>query len=193
MGTFNNARSAPIPAGPSRSTASRGLSIFLGVLLILAGMASIVLPFFAGIAAGVFFGWLLLLGGIMHFIYAWSERRAGGIFWQILIGIVYTLAAIYLLMMPVAGVVVLTLVLAIYIALEGILEIVLYANLRPLPGAAWFLVDGIVSLLLAGLIFVQWPSSSFWALGTLVGISLLFSGIARLTLPMRPHIEVADF
>lgn len=45
-------------------------------------------------------------------------------------------------------------------------------------------MDGLVSLLLAGLIFFHWLSSSLWAVGTLVGISLLFSGIARLTLPM---------
>jgi uncharacterized membrane protein HdeD (DUF308 family) len=54
----------------------------------------------------------------------------------------------------------------------------------------WFLVDGLVSLLLAGLIFFHWPSSSFWAVGTLVGISLLFSGIARLTFPMRPRLAL---
>jgi uncharacterized membrane protein HdeD (DUF308 family) len=49
-------------------------------------------------------------------------------------------------------------------------------------------VDGLISLLLAGLIFFHWPSSSLWAVGTLVGISLLFSGIARITLPMTRRI-----
>lgn len=188
MATFNDA----IPSGSAHSHASRGWSILLGILLIAAGIFSILAPFFAGIAAGIFFGWLVLFAGVMHFFYAWSERGAGGVFWQILIGVAYVLAAIYMLIMPVAGVVALTLVLACYIAFEGILEFVLYANLRRHRGSGWFLVDGIVSLLLAGLIFAQWPSSSFWALGTLVGISLLFSGIARLTLPMRPHAAGLD-
>jgi uncharacterized membrane protein HdeD (DUF308 family) len=49
------------------------------------------------------------------------------------------------------------------------------------------LFDGVVSLVLAGLILLHWPSSSFWILGALVGISLLFSGIARLTMPMARH------
>jgi uncharacterized membrane protein HdeD (DUF308 family) len=80
-------------------------------------------------------------------------------------------------------------VLAFYIAVEGVFELIVFSLLRRLPGAGWFLavwflIDGLVSLLLAGLIFFHWPSSSLWAIGTLVGISLLLSGIARLTLPM---------
>jgi uncharacterized membrane protein HdeD (DUF308 family) len=163
-------------------TRSAGWSIFLGLLLLLAGLLVIAVPFFAGIAASVFFGWLVLFAGVAHLVYAWSERGAGAILWQILIGIVYVIAALY--MLPVAGVLALTLVLAFYIAVEGVFELAVFTRLRRLHGAVWFLVDGLVSLLLAGLIFFHWPSSSLWAVGTLVGISLLFSGIARLTLPM---------
>ena len=169
---------------PTTSTRSAGWSIFLGVLLLLAGILAILVPFFAGIAASVFFGWLVLFAGVAHLIYAWSERRAGAILWQILIGIVYIIAALYMLVLPVAGVVALTLVLAFYIALEGVFELAVFTRLRRLRGAVWFLIDGLVSLLLAGLIFFHWPSSSLWAVGTLVGVSLLFSGIARLTLPI---------
>ncbi|MCU1223682.1 MAG: hypothetical protein JWQ42_1775 [Edaphobacter sp.] len=165
-------------------TRSAGWSIFLGLLLLLVGLLAIAVPFFAGITASVFFGWLVLFAGIAHLVYAWSERGAGAILWQSLIGIVYVIAALYMLVLPVAGVLVLTLVLAFYIAVEGVFELAVFTRLRRLRGAVWFLVDGLVSLLLAGLIFFHWPSSSLWAVGTLVGISLLFSGIARLTLPM---------
>ncbi len=169
------------------STHSRGWSTFLGILLLLAGLLSIAVPFFAGIAASVFFGWLILLAGVAHLAYAWSERGAGAVLWQVLIGIVYVIAALYMLVLPVAGVLALTLVLTFYIALEGIFELTAFAFLRRLAGSVWFLVDGVISLLLAGLIFFHWPSSSFWAVGTLVGISLLFSGIARLTFPIGPR------
>jgi len=165
------------------STRFSSWSIFLGVLLILTALAAITLPFFAGIAASVFFGWLLMVGGIAHLVYAWSERGAGAVLWQILIGIVYLVASIYMLVLPVAGVVTLTLVLSFYILFEGLFELVVYFRLRSLRGTVWFLVDGVISLLLAALIFCQWPSSS-WAIGTLVGISLLLSGIARVTLTL---------
>jgi uncharacterized membrane protein HdeD (DUF308 family) len=164
----------------------------IGIILMVAGLASIWLPFVAGIAGTIFFGSLILVSGIAHWAYAWSERRAGGTLWQILIGVIYVLAGISMLLLPVSGVFALTLVLACYIGVEGVLELIFFFWLRPLRGAVWFLVDGIISLLLSALIFVGWPSSSLWALGTLLGINLLFSGVARFTLPMlRPRPAIA--
>jgi uncharacterized membrane protein HdeD (DUF308 family) len=171
---------------------SSGWSIFFSILLVVAGFASIALPFVAGIAAGIFFGWLILFAGVAHLVYAWFERGAGAVIWQILIGLVYIGAAVAMLLLPVTAVVALTLVLGWYIAIEGVFELILFSRLRRVPGAGWLLFDGVVSLVLAGLIFFHWPSSSFWVLGTLVGISLLFSGIARLTMPMaRRRIVIA--
>src|ERR1700722_203781 len=152
----------------------RGWSITLGILLIIAGLLAVAVPFFAGVAASVYFGCLVLFAGVAHLVYAWSQRKAGAILWQILIGIVYLAAAFYMLALPVAGVVALTLVLAFYIAVEGVLELVVFSLLRRLPGSAWFLVDGVVSLLVASLILFHWPSSSLWAVGTLGGLSMLF-------------------
>ena len=165
-------------------TRSVAWSIVLGVLLLVAGVIAIALPLFAGIAASILFGWLLMVAGIVHLVYAWSERGAGAIVWQILIGVAYLIAALYMLVLPVAGVVTLTLVLTFYIVLTGILELAVFFRLRWLRGAIWFLVDGLASLLIAGLIFFHWPSSALWAVGTLVGVSLLLSGIARITLPL---------
>jgi uncharacterized membrane protein HdeD (DUF308 family) len=122
---------------------------------------------------------------VIHLFYAWSDRGAGAVLWQILIGIAYLIAALYLLRLPVAGVVTLTLVLAFYIIVGAIFELAVFFRLRGLRGTVWFLVDGLVSLLLAG-------SSSFIGqpihIGALVGISVLCSGIARITLPLGLRI-----
>jgi uncharacterized membrane protein HdeD (DUF308 family) len=158
--------------------------MFIGVLLILAGILALAAPFFAGIAASIFFGWLVLFAGVAHLVYAWSARGAGSIIWQILVGLVYLIAGIYMLLLPVGALLTVTLVLACYIAFEGVFELAAYFQLRQLRGSVWFLIDGLISLLLAGFIFFHFPSSSLWALGTLVGISLLMSGFARLTLTM---------
>lgn len=160
-------------------TRSSGWSIALGILLIIAGLLSIAVPLFAGVATSVFFGWLILLAGVAHLVYAWSQRGAGAVIWQILIGIAYLVAGIYMLFHPLAGMALITLVLAVYIMFEGIFELVVFSRVRHLPGTVWFLIDGLVSLFLAALIFFHWPSSSMWVIGTLVGISLLFSGLAR--------------
>ena len=67
-----------------------------------------------------------------------------------------------------------------YLLMEATLEFVLGFTLRPLPGSGWLLFDGIITLILAVMIWRTWPSNTAWVIGTLVGISMLFSGTSRL-------------
>jgi uncharacterized membrane protein HdeD (DUF308 family) len=66
--------------------------------------------------------------------------------------------------------------------LEAALELAIYFTVRRTTNAGWVLLDSVVTLILAMLIWVRWPSSSVWAIGTLMGVSLIFSGISRLML-----------
>jgi len=72
----------------------------------------------------------------------------------------------------------------VFLLFEGILEIALYFGIRQVRHSGWVLFDGIVTLILGILIWSQWPSSSVWVIGTLVGISLIFSGISRFMLSL---------
>jgi uncharacterized membrane protein HdeD (DUF308 family) len=157
-------------------------SIALSVLMIAAGVLAIFAPAIAGVAVAVFFGWLLIFSGILHLAYAWQAGRGGAVVWEILVGMLYGGIGFYLLARPVAGLESLTLALAIYLVLEGVLEFMLAFQLRPLPGSGWLLFDGIVTLVLAAMIGNTWPISSVWAVGTLVGVSMFSSGITRLKL-----------
>ena len=159
---------------------SLGWSIGLSVLMIVAGILAIASPLGAGIAINLLVAWLLIFSAGFHLVFAWHRRSAGGFLWEILLGILYMLTGIYLLMHPVAGLASLTLALAIYLFFEAVLEFVMGFTLRPRPGSGWLLVDGIVTLILAVMIWRTWPSSTEWVIGTLVGISMLFSGISRL-------------
>jgi uncharacterized membrane protein HdeD (DUF308 family) len=159
---------------------SVGWSIGLSVLMIVAGILAIASPLAAGIAINVLVAWLLVFSGCTHLVFAWYRRNAGGFLWELLIGALYVLTGVYLLMHPVAGLASLTIALAIYLLMEAILEFVLGFTLRPLPGSGWLLLDGIVTLILAVMIWRTWPSSTGWVIGTLVGISMLFSGTSRL-------------
>ena len=104
---------------------------------------------------------------------------------------VYGAIGFYLLASPVAGLASLTLAIAMYLLIEGVLEFVLSFQLRPAPGSGWLLVDGVITLVLAVLIWSTWPSSALWLVGTLVGISMFFSGITRLMLSMAVRRIVA--
>lgn len=159
-------------------------SIFLSILLILAGFCTLLIPFLGGIGITIFVGWALIVSGITHFVYAWKTHTTGSKIWELLVGLAYLFAGIYLILHPVAGLASLTLLLAFYLFFEGIFEIVAFFQVRPRHGAGWLLFDGLITLLLAIMIWRQWPFSSVWAIGTLIGISMLFSGFSRLMLSL---------
>ena len=166
-------------------------SIVLSALMIAAGVLAILGPGIAGVAVTVFFGWLLIFSGVLHLAFALRAGRASAVAWEMLLGILYGGIGFYLLARPVAGLESLTLALAIYLVIEGILEFVLAFQLRPAPGSGWLLFDGIVTLVLAAIIGSAWPTSSTWAVGTLVGVSMFFSGITRLMLSVAVRRIVA--
>jgi uncharacterized membrane protein HdeD (DUF308 family) len=150
-----------------------------------------VVPAVAGIAVLAVVAWLLMFSGAAHLVFAWHTRTAGGLIFELLVGMLYLFVGMYALLHPVAGLASLTLVLAIYLFMEGVLELTLAFRLRPMPRSNWLLFDGIVTLILAILIWRSWPSSTKWVIGTLVGISMLFSGAARLSLSLAARQAVA--
>jgi uncharacterized membrane protein HdeD (DUF308 family) len=159
-------------------------SIFLSILLILAGFFTLMIPFVGGIGVAIFVGWAMIISGITHIIFAFKTHTTGSLLWELLVGLVYLAAGIYLILHPLAGLASLTLLLAFYLFFEGIFEVIQYFQVRPRSGAGWLLVDGLITFILAFMIWRSWPFSSVWAIGTLVGISMLFSGFSRLMLAM---------
>ena len=159
-------------------------SIVWGILLIVFGILAIGSPFVAAVAVAAVIAWLIILAGIVHLILAFQVHRAGSLIWKLLVGLAYLFIGIYLLMHPVLGVASLTLVLASLFLIEGILDIVLFFQMRSMRGSGWVLTDGIITLLLGLLIYLQWPSSSVWAIGTLVGVSMIISGVTRVMLSL---------
>src|SRR6266478_4604405 len=168
-----------------------GWSIALSILMILAGFLAIVVPYAAGIAVTVFVGWLLVFSGVAHLVFGWHTRSTGGLLLEFLLSVVYILVGGYLLMNLTAGLASLTLALAIYLLVEGLLELILSFRLRPMVGSGWLLFDGIVTMILAVMIWKAWPSSTTWAIGILLGISMLISGMARLMLSLAARSLVA--
>ncbi len=170
---------------------SVGWSVGLSVLMIIAGVLAIVIPPVAGLTVLLIVAWLLIFSGAFHFVFAWHTRTAGGSIWEVLLGILYLSVGVYALLHPVAGLASLTLLLAGYLFVEGVLELVLSFRLRPMRGSSWLLLDGVVTLILGILIWRTWPSSTEWVIGTLVGISMLFSGISRLAISLAARHVLA--
>jgi uncharacterized membrane protein HdeD (DUF308 family) len=154
-----------------------------GILMLICGFLAITIPFASGIGVAIVIGWVLLACGVWHLLFGFrSGSGVGGFLWQVLLAIVYGAAGLMLLMRPLAGLAWLTLILATFLLIEAVLEIILYFNIRGRAHSGWVLVDAIITLVLGILIWAHWPSSSIWAIGTLIGVSLIFSGISRLML-----------
>jgi uncharacterized membrane protein HdeD (DUF308 family) len=160
------------------------LAIAVSILMILAGILAIGVPLAAGIAVNIVVGWLLMFAGVTHLLFAWELRRVGGMLWQLLLGVLYIGVGVYLLAHPLQGLLSLTLALAIYLFAEGVLELILAFQVPTRRAKGWLALDGVVTLILGFMIWRTWPASTEWAIGTLVGISMIFSGSTRLMLSM---------
>jgi len=157
-----------------------GWSIIMALVFILLGMMAIIEPGVAGVALTILVGWVLIFGGVAHLITAFSGGGAARVIWQVLIGIVYIVGGSYFLTHPLLALGTLTLLLGVMILMEAVFELIAYFRARDERGSGWLLVNALITLLLGGLIWLQWPSSSGWAIGTLVGVNLLMTGISRL-------------
>lgn len=157
-------------------------SIVWGVLLVIFGMLAIGEPLVAAVALNIFIAWLLVFVGVVHIVLAFHAHKGTTLAWKLLVGVAYIFIGGYLLFHPLLGVASLTLLLAILFLTEGVLDLILWWKMRSTEGSFWILVDAIVTLILGGLIYVHWPSSSVWAIGTLVGISMIISGVTRIML-----------
>src|SRR5438874_13813179 len=167
---------------PSTAATGKGDMIW-GILMLICGFLAIGVPLASGIGVAIVIGWVVLISAVWHLIFGFrSASGIGGVLWQILLALVYGAAGLAILLYPLAGLAWLTLVLATFLLIEAVLEIALYFNIRRRVNAGWVLVDAIITLLLGILIWAEWPVSSGWAIGTLVGVSLIFSGISRLML-----------
>jgi uncharacterized membrane protein HdeD (DUF308 family) len=168
-------------------------SIVCGALLVVLGVLAVGSPALAAVAVNALIAWLIVLAGIVHLAFAFQARGAAGLLWKLLVGIAYVFFGVYLITHPALGVVSLTLVLASLFLVEGIFDIALFFRMRPMGGSSWILIDGIVTLLLGLMIYLQWPSSSAWAIGTLVGVSLIISGVSRMMLSFTVRRAATEF
>ncbi len=169
---------------PSDLKTGYSWSAGIGVLLILLGIAAIAFPNFSTLAAEIWIAWLIFFGGVGKLGYAIQTRKDSGFVWKLLLALLYIGTSVFLLIYPLQGILSLTLVLGVFLLTEGVFETILAFRMRPAANWGWSLANGITTLLLGGLIWFAWPVNSVFAIGLLVGISLLFSGFSRLMLAL---------
>jgi uncharacterized membrane protein HdeD (DUF308 family) len=157
-----------------------GWAIVMGVVTAALGVFLVLYPFITATLTTIVLGWTLVFVGAAHFVFALKSGSAGQFFWKILSGLLYGAVGIMLVSMPLRGVAALTGLLGGLFVAQGVFQMIAAFKARPVAGWGWVLFDGIWSLLLGLLILAQWPASSVWAIGTLVGASVFVNGVSRI-------------
>jgi len=159
-----------------------GLFLTEGIILLVLGALAIVVPVVATIAFTLLIGWLFLISGAVGLVTTFWMRSAPGFWWSLVSAIIGIIAGIVLIIWPISGTISLTLVLIAFFVVEGVATIMYAIEHRAqlTNRWGWMLVSGIVDLILAGIIFAGLPGTAVWALGLLVGINMLFGGVAMI-------------
>jgi len=152
-----------------------GWFLLLGLLQIGVGTAAILMANLATLASMIVIGFLALLSGCVQLAsaiwgYGWS-----GSFQHVIVGVLYLVFGLIVVSRPVLAAEVFTLVLAALLLVGGAMKIAVSLAVR-FHQWIWIFVSGMITLLLGIIIMSGWPGSSFWVIGTFIGVELLLTG-----------------
>jgi uncharacterized membrane protein HdeD (DUF308 family) len=158
--------------------------ILLGSLLIVAAVISILVPAVSDLAASKVLGSVLIVSGIVQVVQAAKMLSWIGFIWHLLLGILATIGGALIYMDPFAGVVALTVLIAIIFAVHGVTQIAFAVKVRRQSGWHWFLISGCIALIVSVLLVMKLPYSHSFTPATVAGISLLFAGWAYIAMAL---------
>jgi uncharacterized membrane protein HdeD (DUF308 family) len=169
-----------------------GWVIALSIALIVLGALAIFMP---GIASAFFtsvMGWIAIISGVVMIIESFQSRPIRGFWLNLVVGILYVIAGIYILANLGAAVLALTFTFGILFIVEGIFTIIMAFTNRAGHRMSWLVaLNGVITLILGIMVLNRWPSSAIWLIGLYVGISLLMSGISLLVAALATRKALA--
>ena len=159
-----------------------GIGMALGIGIAVAGVLAVFSPLVAGLSVTIAVGVLLIVSGVSRLFLAFKMGSFGRGLLMFVLGVLTLVAGGYLVARPGMGLATLTLVLAAYLFVEGLFEIIYAFRLRPIKGWGWTLFSGIAALVLGVMICRQFPVSGMLAVGTIAGIHMIFAGSSMASL-----------
>lgn len=157
-----------------------GWYIALAIAMMVLGVLAIFVPYVATFAVEQMAGIAFAAGGIILVIHAFRWRISERFFFSFVLGLLYFAFGIFLLARPLAGVLALTMALAVFYLAVGVFKIISAFRIRQSSQWGWMLLSGLVSVFLSVAIWAGMPLTALWVVGLIVGIDLMFSGLALL-------------
>jgi uncharacterized membrane protein HdeD (DUF308 family) len=149
-----------------------------GALMVIAGVLALIYPLVSTVAVVVFLGWLLIISGILQGISLFDARRVPHFWLQLVSVVLSVIIGVLFLRDPGQALLVLTLLLIVFLMVEGISKVIFSLTIRPFPNWGWVLASGIIGILLALYLWASLPITAIWLLGVLLGIQLICEGAA---------------
>jgi uncharacterized membrane protein HdeD (DUF308 family) len=182
---------AAFPTGTRTATPRSAATILIieGVVLALLGIGALLLPVLASLAVAILVGWVLVASGLMGVASAFTTRPHVH-FWSSLIsGLVAVIAGAIALVFPPAAIVGLTVVIAVWLGIDGVNAFVAAGHARKDHGGAslWLMAAGVVDWILAAVLVFLPAMGEAVALGVIVGVDLLFGGFALIGMGAHLH------
>ena len=163
-------------------------SLVVGGLLLLLGVLGIILPSALSLVASAFLGWMLLIGGVLSLYFAFLTKWRSAWSWVKALLLLFT--GVLILANPVAGILAVALLIALYLLMDAAGNLTLAQALHPHKGWGWMAANGVLSLGLALIMVFAVPATTVVLVGLYLGISLLFDGIALIMLGLSAkHFE----
>lgn len=154
-----------------------GWFLVVGIGLTILGLVALVFTVTTTKVSVVLLGIVLLIGGVVVIVSAFAAGGFGGALLRVLLGIVLLAGGWYLIAHPAVGALAVTIVMAWYFILAGIIRIIT-AMMEHYDGWGWAVATGLVTLLLGILLTAGWPVTGFFAIGLFIGIDLILGGIS---------------
>lgn len=156
---------------------SWGWMAAFAVISLIGGVLALLNPLAATLTATLMAGWAFAFLGALQVIQSFQIKGWGGFIWALLFGLLTLAVGLSLIFDPLAGMISLTILVAVLFLVTGIVKIMLSFSLRPLTGWGWVLLSGIVSLVLGIMILADILSAATQVLGILLGIELISNGV----------------
>jgi uncharacterized membrane protein HdeD (DUF308 family) len=157
----------------------RRMTMF-GVICIILGLIAMAVPALTSLSSVLAVGVLVMAAGILRMIWAFGAGSFGRGLLGFAIGGLTLLCGLAMVANPLFSLGVLTLVIAAYLIVDGVAEIIGSFRMSG-SGRGWLMFGGIASIVLGVMIWKQFPLSGAWAIGVLLGVKLLFVGMAMVT------------
>ncbi|MEQ1546662.1 DUF308 domain-containing protein [Methyloglobulus sp.] len=154
------------------------LFLFEGLFFILLGFCAFIVPQFFSVFIVIFLGWIIIIGGVTQLSRVFLLPKTSGFGSWLGLGILQLVVGFLLIADPIAGVLTLTMMMALFFVVEGTIKIYMALQMRPLPQWEYVLFSGITAVVLALVMVAFWSDIPHWLLGVFLGVNMIMLGVA---------------